>query len=245
MNDYDDWSLNLDYLWYHHTFTKSFHATGLQTFTAAGFTNTYAYAPDGLSFSSMKFKDTNHYNEMNLYAERPFYFGKRVIFGTAAGLKGIWWTLDSHQSFVQNAGFLGSTVSGLPFVQTSKQEQWAIGFTSMIDGSLLLDYGFSLIGKAQIGLVYVNFTKLDQVINQVGQPLAITKDSSKSAQNITPYGEGAIGLAWGSYFSCDRYRFDLSATYDVTAFNASAGTGVGITTGLVFQGLTVHGKLDF
>jgi hypothetical protein len=72
---------------------------------------------------------------------------------------------------------------------------------------------------------------------------------------ISPMAEANLGIGWGSYFSHQRWHFDLSATYEFNYFWAqnmmrvlSDMNVVGINAAandLFLQGLTLTAAFDF
>jgi len=236
---FDDWNLNADYTWYHHDFTKTFTATApsfLASTTAAG---SPLVAP---IYSSIRNKADLGYDIVGLNVQRPNYLGQSVILSPFLGMK---W-MRHRETFEQDClnVFTGLIDSGVAKIHFD-----AIGLAAGFDGSWLLCWDLRLIGKADVALLYAYNRKFLQVINFsfAPTPPELTVNLRQHHKHVDILAKGGMGFGWGSYFCCNRYYVDLSATFDIMNDVVKLAFDNGMFEGpsTMFMGLTVRGQFDF
>jgi len=198
---FDDWVLNVDYTWYHHTFSNTYTAQGTNLLAS-----TLNSAPYSLNiYNSIRTKMDYNYDIVGMNIQRPNYMGRSVILSPFIGLK--WLKRESKitQFLTVPDGSQDQTFSQLDYS--------SVGVGAGFDGGWLLCWGLRLIGKADVSLFYAYKRKFLQRDDIAEAPPFFVKQKIK---HLDIWGKGGMGLGWGSYFCCNRYHVDLSATFDFT-----------------------------
>lgn len=244
---FDNWTLAIDYLWYHHSFTDTLSIeapnTLATTLPVAPQTGVGLFGSGGLFtgfpiYSSIRNKTSVHYDVLSLNIERPNYFGQTVIIKPFLGLKFLW----RNVKFAQD---LQIAETDLVDRQYTDFKYSGVGVGAGADGSWLWCWGFRLIGKADVALMYpYQYKHLNEVMTS-NDGVSIHYRAPRSHMFL--YGMGGMGLGWGSYLCCNRYYMDLSATYDFTADVSKLllHTGMFLDGSVLLYGLTVRATFDF
>lgn len=234
---FDNWAFNVDYTWYHHGF-KVTNSRELPVTLAS----TIGFFPIPL-YSSIETRTDFNYDIVGLSVQRPNYLGQRVIISPFLGLK---W-LKRNNKLAQNLQIAGTDLIDNQHAQLGYS---SIGLAAGFDGSLLLCWNLKLIGKADVAILYAYHRKFNQLSTAsietppvVPYPLRVKQNE----RHLDLLGKGGLGLGWGSYFCCQRYHVDFSATFDYLAdiVKLAYSSGMFGNGSMQFIGLTVHGQLDF
>lgn len=243
---FDDWTMSINYLWYHHSFTDINRARAPNTIgttrpyapqTAIGVFGTGGLFTGVTIYSSVKNKTSIHYDIVSLNLQRPNYFGQTVIFTPFLGVK---W-LRRNVNFAQD---LRRVDNNLVDRQHTRWRYSGIGIGAGADGSWLWCWGFRLIGKADVALMYPYQRKLEENMVSTAGPAINLK---MTRPFIFLWGLGGMGLGWGGYLCCNRYYMDISATYDVVADVQKLLLHAGMFQegAVVLYGLSVRAQFDF
>lgn len=236
---FDNWIMNADYTWYHHDFTQTFSATApafLASTTAAG---SPLVVP---IYSSIRNKAHLGYDIVGVSVQRPNYLGQRVILSPFLGLK---W-LHKKQTIRQDCNNVFTQL-----VDSSKAvfSNTSIGLAAGFDGNWLMCWNFRLIGKADVGLMYPYQRRFHQIVNFAfaTEGPVLTVNLKHHDKHLDILARGGMGIGWGSYFSCNRYHLDLSATFDWMDEVIKVAFSNGMLEGpsVLFIGLTIRGQFDF
>lgn len=232
LHELDDWTLNIDYFWYHHSFRKTYsvQAPILLASTLGGGNVSIP------QYSSISNRIDFNFDIISINVQRPNYLTQRVIISPFLGFK---W-LDRKDVIAQQ---LFRALGPIDFQSTTLKKS-SVALAAGLDGYFLLCWGMYLIGKADVGLYYpykrrlVNPTSLDST------PTSLAKQKIKTLGIV---GKGGLGVGWGSYFCCNRYHADLSASFDffsdVAKLAFASGMWFSTTNSLI--GLTIRGQFDF
>ncbi len=239
-SNYDSWNFGAEYTWFFGKFSDSFSApAGFNAWSIDDwFIGGNTFTNSGQSLSS---KWKLHFNLWDVYVTRPFYEGRCLTILPFTGIRAI--TINQKLS----------TSSSLAFLK-SKSKEWMLGPDAGVQANWLLGGGFRFEGIADASLMYSRFTTVSITNNF---DTSTTFPGSSTLTNfglVSPVFKMAMGFGWGSYFSCNNYHFDLSATYDFmyifnqnmlryyarASFDAAGPIGA-----LSFQGLTATARFDF
>ncbi|MBS0628858.1 MAG: hypothetical protein JSS30_01380 [Verrucomicrobia bacterium] len=232
---FDDWTFNVDYIRYHQAFSQRMSSN------APEFLVTILPMYYGLQIRSIRNKAHFHYDILGLNIQRPNYLGQRVLLSPFFGLKWLKRNVKLGQDLIALDG--GFNTGQAIFKYTS------IGIGAGFDGSWLLCWGLSLIGNADVGILY----PYDRSFRQIQTPAVATTGNpdivlTHRIKHLDIYAKGGMGLNWGSYFCCNRYHVNLSATYDlaldVVKFDGAA-SGLYGNGSVLLTGLSVRGQFDF
>lgn len=225
---FDNWTFNVDYFRYHHAFNKTMSATLPNVLLSS--------LGIGAVGSQIRNRSHFHYDIVGMNLQRPNYLGRRVILSPFLGLKWLKRNVEFSQVLTDLAGGLNRSRNTIKYT--------SIGIAAGMEGSWLLCWGLSLIGTADVALLYPYQRSMHQVITPAGGPIATTKTHIK---HLDIYAKGGMGVGWGSYFCCRRYHVNLSATFDfmddVIKYDTFSGAVGNSTTALM--GLSVRGQFDF
>lgn len=231
LHNFDDWIFNIDYFRYHHSFKKTFSVVLPNQITSTvGLLNAPIY-------SSLQDKSQFHYDIVGVSIQRPNYLGQNVILSPFLGFK--WLKRDDKMS--QELRRSGTNLTDR---QESTLSYSSIGIGAGFDGYWLLCYGLYLIGKADVAILYPYDRKKN--VQTVTAVEGIT-NVNVHLKHVDIYGKGGMGVGWGSYFCCNRYHVDLSASYDFMAevLKLAATSGMFFEPSNLLMGLTIHAQFDF
>lgn len=242
--NFDDWTLRADYTWYHHNFTRTFNAPVGQSVSPVAVP--LLLIPFTSIQSTMKFD----YDDVKVTIHRAFYAGCRVICDPYFGMRAVFRKTELSQVLTLPPALIPPGGIGTNF-QNAKVHCWYPAVCVGGNLSYLFGAGFRFLFTGEVALAYERISKnSSKVINNSVIPLGatvITQDYPKQAYAVQGMGIGSVGLAWGSYFCCQRYHFDLSASYEL---NGVYGAFYDYNTVLFlsdtqFRGLTVQAQFDF
>lgn len=233
---FDDWAFNVDYIRYHQAFSQRMSAP------APEFLVTNLPIFPGFRFSNIKNVAHFHYDIVGLNVQRPNYLGQRVILSPFLGLKWLHRDVKLGQDLIDVPN--GRFNTGYAILKYS-----SIGIGAGFDGSWLLCWGLSLIGNADVAILYPYKRSFLQVVtNAVATQNAFDQELTHHIRHLDIYAKGGMGLNWGSYFCCNRYHANISLTYDfatdVVKFDGAA-SGLFGNGSVLLMGLSVRGQFDF
>jgi hypothetical protein len=243
---FDDWTMSVNYIWYHNSFTDTHRPRAQSTIGTtrpyAPQTGVGAFGTGGLFtgvtiYGSVKDKTSIQYDVVSLNIQRPNYFGQTVILSPFLGVK---W-LHRNVNFAQELSQIGNDLVDR---QNTRWKYSAIGIGAGLDGSWLWCWGFRLIGKADVALMYPYQRKLKEAMVSTAGPVINLK---MTRPFLSLWGVGGMGLGWGSYLCCNRYYIDIAVTYDQMADvqKLLLHTGMYQEGAVVLYGLSVRGQFDF
>jgi hypothetical protein len=245
---FDHWSVNLEYTWFHHESTNHFNATPRGFIFPRDFLIAFDPALFFISpASSLRSKLRLNLDFMQLTMGRPFYLAQRLIVDAGIGLKSWWSTLHSD--------LLYNLLSGLQGTQKTDSKLWGIGPYVQAQIKGVLWCGTYLHGMAGIWIPYTRFTRYRGETNFPGvqTPNGFVPALDNVERNPTFYYttqlfyEGAIGLGWGTYLCGCDYHVDLLIKYDMmTNFIAGYTYVMGSPhKEFYYQGLSIRAQFDF
>lgn len=230
---FDDWIFNVNYTRYHQSFSKTFSEA-----LPNNLKSTFVF--QGTTFGSIKDKFQFHYDIATGNIQRPNYLGQRVILSPFLGLK---WLKRNHvysQDLFERNGALSRAQATLKYT--------SLGIDAGFDGSWLLCWNLSLIGKADVAILY----PYERSFRQINTPAVVTAASPVTVthhhiRHLDMFARGGVGIGWGSYFCCNRYHLNLAATYEWMAdvVKMSIYDGMFYNGSTTLMGLTIRGQFDF
>jgi hypothetical protein len=236
---FDDWIFNIDYLRYHQAFSKTMSVSLPNSL----FSNQLSLLGAAGGFaSSIKNKAHYHYDVAGVNIQRPNYLGQRVIFSPFLGLKWLKRNVLFGQDLLDQAG--GLSIGQATVKYTS------IGISAGFQGSWLLCWGLSLIGNADVAILYPYKRSVFQiftpaVVIPLQNPIQITENHIR---HLDIFAKGGVGINWGSYFCCNRYHVNLAATFDfmgdIIKMDSLTGSIFG-NASIVLMGLSIRGQFEF
>lgn len=235
----DNWNVELEYTWFHHTSTNHFNAPANGFIQPPFPADLFNPALFGLGADSLRSKRKFDLDFIHAIMGRPFYLSQRLIVSAGVGLKGWWSKLDTDLLFTIPGGFQGT--------QLTKNTLWGIGPYVQADIKALVWCGAYLFGKAGVWPTYTRFTKM-QIDNNFPTADVINIEKVGHFTYIAQlFYSGQIGLGWGTYFCDCGYHLDFRIGYDMMT-NYIRGTT--ITSGQAFrefyyQGLSIKAQFDF
>lgn len=233
LHEFDDWMLNIDYIWFHHSFSKTMSVTAPISLssTSGSFSAPFFY---NRIFNKSKI----HYDIIGTDIQRPNYLGQRVILSPFLGLKWLSRNLKISQNLVR-------ADSGLVDLDHTINKWSSIGIDAGFDGKWLLCWGLSLIGKANVALLYPY--DRGKVIIASTSAEGVKNSNKTPMRHLDIFARGGIGVGWGSYFCCNRYHLDIAATYDFLGEVVKMDFEVGqyLNPSQLFMGLALRAQFDF
>lgn len=243
---FDNWEMNAEYTWLHHTSTNRFNAE-TDGFIISRFVPQLAIIPA----SSLRSVQKLNLDFCSLTLGRSFYLSQRLIVRPFVGLKS-WWASQRHDLFFDITLFPGAPQT----ILFTKSGLWGVGpyVGSYIQG--LLWCGTYLIGKAGVWPVYTRLNKYRTFINyplvfNFPPPnfpgLVYDERNIDQPSNTQMMYEGMVGLGWGTYFCNCNYHLDFSVGWELmTNWELQLGSASGLPMReFYYQGLSVKAQLDF
>ena len=185
--------------------TDFFHTSWLP-FDAAAIGSAYQF----LLISEVQANWRMDLDKIDLELGRSYYVGTNLITRPYIGGSGHW--LDENYS-------LSFTYDGTPRSVTLKNDSWAIGPRFGINTQWIFYEGFRLFGNAAINLMFSSNKMSGSGISNgttVSTPFNFNTDKKYVLRNVE---ELVIGLGWGSYFTSDKWHFDIFAAYEVQRYS--------------------------
>ncbi|KKK94974.1 hypothetical protein LCGC14_2677460, partial [marine sediment metagenome] len=244
---HDDWHLYAQYTRLHETESTTWKPT-------VGAVGTFQSIWDFIdsSITSHNFTDIPlgvkstwkmELDKIDLELGRAFYVGTNLITTPFIGFSGHWMDQSYRKNLTDDAyGVYNSFV---------KNDSWAIGPRFGLETKWIFYEGFRLFGYGAFSLM---FSENDMSGNSTEANIQYNVD--KVEKNILrDVEELVIGLAWGSYFTSDKWHMDLSVAYEAQRYShtnymslyahEALGT-IQVKPGDTFlHGLTVAARFDF
>jgi hypothetical protein len=210
-------------------------------------------------------------NLLNLLGTHPFYSGKHVCISGAFGLL----AATIHQKiniYMPDAITLITIPTGRLYIPPkditshNHSHAWGLGPKICLNTQYFLGKGIYLQGTWATSLLYMRYTSIkhsEDLIFEFSPANPLLDTAKQSSLNISRSAYGSLrpvlelnlGLGWKRNFFEEKYRIDLSATYDFSFFWEQNMirqmldeyyTGAGSTPGnLYYQGLTVTAGFGF
>ncbi len=271
--NYDDWDLHAEYTWFHNTQDRSVSVpvpnTNGQIFATQGIpfsgvftTSNVATGVAGNVFNSASGSWRLHMDLVDLDLGRWYYSGRKLTFRPSLGMRGAFIGQHYNVTYTNTAAF------GVGFADIQKvtrnTHSWAVGPKVELDSNWDLGYGLRLFGNGEFDLLYTRYTTLSFKETHTAVSGSSTTPFVSGTVRVKDQAIGAIrshfdlevGFGWGTYFSCNSYYWDLSASYGFQVFfdqnmfrkfsdDISWFTGLEPNGNLYIHGLTVTTRFDF
>ncbi len=256
----DDWMLRADYTYLHQQ--TSLHESVPETgdgltgiVPAFYFTNWFFQVlSQGQGPVSAAFSSKWHLNLdwVDLALQRCFYSGRKFILTPFMGLRGAWFRQKLNIGVTE---VLNSVPPTTVVTSHNRSQNWGLGPRLGAEGRYLLGAGVRVQGEIGGTLLFTQYRKIAHSESSFSIGGTGVAYEMRNYNVISPMAEANLGVGWGSYFSNQRWHFDLSATYEFNYFWAqnmmrvlSDMNVVGINAAandLYLQGLTLTAAFDF
>ncbi|MBN2479758.1 MAG: hypothetical protein JXA94_05980 [Parachlamydiales bacterium] len=237
----DNWTSLFEYTRFHMTHnSKSTRPDWADRFNAIWFSN----AEDNTTEIKGRWK--LNLDIIDFRIARPSYFGEKFILTPLFGGKGGWIDQNYRSTILYNGSYVQNNL---------KSRSWLIGPRAGIDSKWLLGSAFRINGDFAFSLFYQYFRSITMKRQNINAPDSLEANVLNKKGYVNPAIETAVGLGWGSYFSRNKYHFDLLANYEFQFYfnqnmmrslkdnyDAKSDSSPG---DLMFHGLTVTMKFDF
>lgn len=240
INSYhDSWALIAAYTWFHSTVEKS------QSAPSNGYIHsTWLTSSNDDPVLDQKAKWDLHLSFLDLQLMRPYNITTCLSLKPNIGVRLGW--INQHFRVHHTLDDLS------PLTVKNRSDSLGIGPILGLNTDWLLGCGMRFIGNINGAILYTHYrTRLQENTHQNTVGLNLTNN----VHYLRPAVETALGLGWGTYYSQDRYYFDLSASYNFNVYwnqnmmrwakdveNQQTNGGVG---NLYLQGLTATARFDF
>jgi hypothetical protein len=132
-----------------------------------------------------------------------------------------------------------------------KSHSFGIGPRFSLDTNWMIGDGFRFMANSAFDLLYTRYVRTLHVHDIVANAVALSVFKRQvDISVLRPHLDLELGFAWGTYFDCHKWHFDLSASYgfqifwrqNMFAFVQGRQSNYG---NLYVHGLTLTAKLDF
>jgi hypothetical protein len=186
---------------------------------------------------------------------RCYYVGKSLTFRPSVGARGAWIRQKLDVDTVNGELSLG-TLRNEDFDQSSVS--WGVGLRTGITSNWEFGSGFRMYGSGYGDILYTRYNlKLkDFVQTAAGVTVSTVTLKQHHADYLRPHVDLELGFGWGSYFDCNNWHIDLSASYGFQVFwnqnmfrhfedDIALGTSTLPHGDLFIHGLTTTVRFDF
>ncbi len=213
----DMWDMELDWTYFHNTDSNSDSVTGL-TAANVGTSGTAWIQPNWgadltpLYNSSASGSWTLNYNTLDWDIGRNFFISKQISTRIHWGLRAAWLYQKYNYSYV---GFDKSGNAGTgSFVADNNFH--AVGLRSGADMRWGFNQNWALIGNMSAALLYGRFQTASVVTGYFSNTDATNVTSHNYNFNaLRPEIEASFGLEWCAFFYHDKYRFAITALWEL------------------------------
>lgn len=224
----DDWALYGEYTWVRGTTESTATPTAPGVTSVAGVTigtqgilipsswlatDIYTNDPTNAITSQWQYS----FDVLDFQMSRPFYSGARFILEPFYGIRALWISqeLDLTANILNNGV---TPTAGVTRTANYDSKSWALGPRVGFNGNWQLGYGIRFIGDSSMSLLFTRYTTLTQNVGSPDATLPPLVTNFNSFDALRPNLDLSLGLGWGRYFKCQKYHFDLAATYDFSIF---------------------------
>lgn len=272
----EGWDIVLDWTWYLNKTTQTESAVnttpsspsvnagqGIVPFWGSSFLAANPF------YGNMKADYRLHYNMIDLELGRDFFVSCALSLRPFLSVEGGWihreWNV-LYTDFLAPVS-LGSFLASDSY--STKSNYWGVGPRAGLGGNWWLGAGFKLFGNLSGSLLSGRITKNTASLTDSSFTGGVTSTDIQTWTNdplfrVVPHLQAAVGAAYDICFSCEQYRFSISAGWEVNEFwnvskviftdtNTSAN-GSGVTTpfnranrsnNIALSGLTAEARFDF
>ncbi|HEU64209.1 hypothetical protein LCGC14_2500350 [marine sediment metagenome] len=241
--NHDNWDGYVQYTRLHQSESNTFK-TGDETQTS--FRPFWTVSTFGNVVGDTKARWRMDLDKIDIELGRSYYVGTNLIFRPLLGVDVHW--IDQKYSFdseVATTGILNSSI---------KNDSWGVGPRFGLNMNWFFYKGFKLFGNLAIDLMFAS----NEASGSVTQGVTNYSLQKYKKYIVRDVEEGAIGFGWGSYFTNDKWHFDISAAYEIQryshtnymnkysqAFSSNFATKQIKPGDLFLHGLTVTTRFDF
>lgn len=250
--DCDDWDTFLQYTWFHTNNRSSVIAPpggGLIVIRGLPFENQV-----NSFFQNANAQWNLKMDFIDWELGRSYYLGKKLTFRPWFGLRAAWIRQKFNSLFFKPANPDLFTPE-VTLTQADQTVSWGLGGEAGVTANYLFGKGFRVVGEFYGDLLYTHYRLTTHGLSQ-GQTSPTFDLQQTHYWSIRPHIDLELGLGWGSYFSQNRYHFDLTATYGFQVFwnqnmfrhftdSQMFGSSSLPNGNLYIQGLTVTARFDF
>ncbi|NGX32128.1 MAG: hypothetical protein K1060chlam4_00169 [Candidatus Anoxychlamydiales bacterium] len=240
---HDNWDGYIQYTRLHQSESTTFK-TGEETQTA--FRPFWTVSTFANVIGDTKARWRMDLDKIDIELGRSYYVGTNLIFRPLLGLDVHW--LDQKYNFdseVVTTGVINSSI---------KNDSWALGPRFGLNMNWFFYKGFKLFGNLAIDLMFAS----NEASGSVTQGVTNYSLQKYKKYIVRDVEEGSIGFGWGSYFTNDKWHFDISAAYEIQryshtnymnkysqAFSSNFATKQIKPGDLFLHGLTLSTRFDF
>ncbi len=219
----EGWDVYLDWTWYKNKTTQSASAS-VRT-GGAGIIPFWGFYDSGFGgvaeiYGNMKASWRLLYNMIDLELGRDFYVSCALSLRPYMSVEGGWihrkWNVSySDPVFV--------TVDAASDSYGSKSNYWGVGPRAGLSGNWWLGKGFKFFGNLSGSLLSGRVTKnTASLVHIQTSDVTLSGQSNTWSDNqvfrIVPHLQAIVGAGWDFCFCCERYRFGVSAGWEVNEF---------------------------
>ena len=206
--DHDAWCVDFNWTWlnitdYQHANADTTGETIIPLWLLGGNTTSGIDNPGQRSSAVW---DTS-YNTLDIRLTKPYHVSRYFIVNPHFGVRAGWIDqhFSSHYAIVDGGPALAVAAHG-------KNDFWGVGTRAGFDTDWVLGKGWCLFGNLAASMLFGKF-EVDQNMNLPGTGNDGYNIEHNFYQNV-PNFEMALGIAWGKFFSKNRYHVSLKAAYE-------------------------------
>lgn len=194
---------------------------------------------------------------LDLLASAPFWQKSVYTLRPLVGLRGAAIRQSLRLGLTEFPSFFEPSLPKQPIFSRNRSQSLGVGPKIGIESRIKLYENLRLEGTGAIDCLWTHFSKITHSEDAASTffnpgPYRATRNSINGLRAMA---ELNLGLGWGRFFSCQKYFFDFSASYDfVYLWNQnmmrwqldSLLTGSSATSSdLMMHGLTLEGRFEF
>ncbi len=263
----EGWDVYLDWTWYKNKTTQN--ESSATAANGVGIVPYWGLTEAGQVFAlygNMKADWRILYNMISLELGRDFFVSCALSLRPFLSVEGGWihrkWDVNYFNPNIATTLFGSDTYS-------SKSNYWGVGPKAGLGGNWWLGKGFKFFGNLSGSLLSGKVSKNSASFFHVESTFTVLNNqnnnlSTKPFFRVVPHLQAIVGAAYDICFCCEKYRFGISAGWEVNEFwnvpmavypdrnTNSDGTGSNAifnredsSHNLALSGLTAEAKFDF
>ena len=210
----DDWDFYVQYTRLHKTENTIFDPSGK---TGTFFTPWFHLSKNQFTLSTIttdiKATWKIDLDKIDLELGRACYLGSSLILRPFVSLSGH--RLDQRYDLSLRAPDVSVTILNTLYSSSTKNDSWSIGPRFGFSTNWFFYKGFNLFGNLALSLLFAE----NEISGSGDENLVIYNVKKIDKYIVRNVEEARLGLGWGSYFTNNKWHFNLSAAYEVQRYS--------------------------
>jgi len=251
--DTDDWDGWVEYTNFHSHTNRRISVGSSPSLIIIPVISTGGVAPN-FAYTFVNEKWALKLNIGEAAVSRWYYVGQNLVFNTSFGGRGAWISQKLRFHLENpNGSILGSNITPPGTISnfTYSSSSWGAGPEVGLNTEWNMGGGFRLFGNGELDILFTRYNRRAHLNSNMIVVSSLNDEyvTEKKINTLRTHVDLEMGLAWGWYFNCREWHFDLSASYGYQVFFNQNMFLVQIAplteNNLYIHGATAKARLDF